>query len=123
MLILAACSGGIPGVIRGSGEPVVIKYEQGMSVDMYTTVISGENFRGKAVMDGAQSFYGNSVGTNGFGQVFGSFGTGNFTAVMLGDKGNTIRCQMKYADSSGFTTSGGVGECIHSDGRIMDLIW
>ena len=28
-------------------------------------------------------------------------------AVLFGDKGSTMRCNMNYADSSGFTTMGG----------------
>ena len=30
---------------------------------------------------------------------------------------------LQFADASGFTTSGGVGECIHSDGRMIDVVW
>jgi len=28
---------------------------------------------------------------------------------------------MQYADSTGLTLIGGVGECIHSDGSIIDV--
>ena len=30
---------------------------------------------------------------------------------------------MQYADSSGFTPTGDVGECLHSDGRVIDVVW
>lgn len=122
-VLLAACGGEMTGQIRGTGERVTFTYEQSMDHDVYTAVIGNETFSGKAVMDGSSSGLG--VGTFG-GQVGTAtvMGTTNrFVAVLLGNKGNSLNCQMRYADSSGFTTSGGVGVCQHSDGRIIDVVW
>jgi hypothetical protein len=33
------------------------------------------------------------------------------------------RCLMQYADSMGITNFGGVGECVHSDGSRLDIVW
>lgn len=120
---LAACGGEMTGQIRGTGERVAFIYEQGMDHDKYTVVIDGETFSGKAVMDGSSTGYGTAVfgGQIGTGTLFGT--TNRFVAVLLGNNGNSLNCQMRYADSSGFTTLGGVGICQHSDGRVIDVVW
>lgn len=74
-------------------------------------------------MDGSSNNYTHIWGVNGAIPVMGYGTTNRFIAVLLGDKGNALNCQMRYADSSGFTTSGGVGICQHSDGRIIDVVW
>lgn len=132
---LAGCmSGGMNGVMS-DGTPVLMKYEQGMSSDTYKTVINGETFVGKAVSADATTMM-----TNGFSSVtaysgantaaaYGnSFGMGTamggkFVAVLIGDKGNALNCMMQYADTTGFTSAGGVGQCHHSDGRSLALTW
>lgn len=124
LLALAACSGGMTGQIRGTGEKVPFTYEQGIDHDVYGTTIDGEVFSGKAVMDGSSTVVGNTFGANGFGPtMFGTGYTNRFVAVLLGNRGSSLNCQMRYADSSGFTTSGGVGVCSHSDGRLIDIVW
>ncbi|MDF1621201.1 hypothetical protein [Pseudothioclava nitratireducens] len=129
--LLSACGGTMQGAVRGSGQPVQFSYEQGMSSDMLTAVIDGETFNGKAVMRGASTTIGTGFGTataggtTAFGTttIVGSSYTGDFVAVLLGSKGSTLSCQLQYADSSGFTTAGGVGVCQHSDGRVIDIVW
>jgi hypothetical protein len=112
------------GVVRGSGEQIVLNYEQGMDTDFLTTTIDEEKLEGKAVMRGASSFTGNAIGSDGsHAALYGSTTTGDVIAKLIGDKGSTLSCDLQYADSSGFTTSGGVGVCKHSDGRIIDVIW
>ena len=129
--LLSACGGTMQGAVRGSGQPVQFSYEQGMSSDTLTAVIDGETFNGKAVMRGASTTIGTGFGTataggtTAFGTttIVGSSYTGDFVAVLLGSKGSSLSCQLQYADSSGFTTSGGVGVCQHSDGRVIDIVW
>lgn len=122
-LSLAGCAGEMTGQVRGTGERVVFKYEQDFDQDRYSTVIGGETFSGKAVMDGSTSGVGTVFGDGWDSAIFGSTTTNRFVAVLLGNKGNSLNCQMRYADSSGFTSSGGVGQCLHSDGRIIDVVW
>lgn len=129
--LIAACGGTMQGVVRGTGQPVVFAYEQGVSSDSLTAVIDGETFNGRAVMQGATTTVGTAFGNAAFGTttgfatttLFGSTYTGEFVAVLLGSNGSTLNCQLQYADSSGFTTSGGVGLCQHSDGRLIDVVW
>ncbi|MFN3991310.1 MAG: hypothetical protein ACK4IU_00195 [Tabrizicola flagellatus] len=121
--LLAGCAGEMTGQVRGTGERVKFTYEQGMDSDKYMATIGGETFVGKAVMDGSSSGVGTAFGDGMTAAIFGSSTTNRFVAVLLGNKGSSLNCQMRYADSSGFTTSGGVGVCQHSDGRIIDVIW
>lgn len=128
---LGACSGTMQGVVRGTGQPVQFSYEQGMDSDTLRAVIDGESFQGKAVMRGATTTVGTGFGTaysgstSAFGTttIIGSTYTGDVVAVLLGSSGSSLSCQLHYADSSGFTTMGGVGVCQHSDGRVIDVLW
>lgn len=128
---LSACGGNMQGVVRGTGQPVTFAYEQGMSRDSLTAEIDGEAFAGKAVMRGASTTVGTAFGTAtagtttafGTSTLIGSSYTGDFVATLIGNRGSTLSCQLQYADSSGFTTAGGVGVCQHSDGRIIDIVW
>ncbi|WP_149786260.1 hypothetical protein [Lutimaribacter pacificus] len=121
--IVAGCSGTMQGVVRGEGTPVQFQYEQGVDRDFYRTSIDGESFSGQAVNAGATSGVGTVFANGATGTVLVTSSSGNFVAVLMGDRGSTMRCQMNYADSSGFTSMGGVGICQHSDGRVIDVTW
>ena len=123
LMLLAACGGTMQGVVRGEGSRVTFKYEQGFDRDFYTATIDGENFKGQAVQADARTGVGVGFAAGTAVPVVTSSTSGNIVAVMFGDKGSTMRCNMNYADSSGFTTMGGVGLCQHSDGRIIDIMW
>lgn len=131
VLVLAACSGEMRGVVRGTGEPVSIAYTQGMESDTLSTTIDGEAFTGRAVMADARAVTGKT-----FGNIYGAAGTaavntgtiglsssGNMLAMLLGNNGSTLRCQLNYASAFAETSAGGVGICSHSDGRIIDVQW
>ena len=136
-LTLSACAGTMNGMVRGSGERISISYTQGMQHDnLKVKMPDGEIFSGKAVMVGHSTSMGigfssaaatSSSGAyaTGSGTSFGvveSY-TGSMQAVLFGNKGHTMRCKFQYADSSGFTTAGGVGLCETSDGRVVDVQW
>lgn len=121
--LLAGCAGEMTGQIRGTGERVIFAYEQGIDSDNYTATIGNEKFVGKAVMDGSSSGVATAFGGGFNTTAFGATSTNRFVAVLLGNRGSSLNCQMRYADSSGFTTAGGVGVCQHSDGRIIDVVW
>jgi hypothetical protein len=131
LILLTGCMGGQMKGVTSDAQSVTMNYDQKMDYDVYSIHVDGEHFEGKAVMvdatttfgtafGSAYSQYGSAVGTT---NVVGFTGSGKFKAVLLGSRGNTLRCLMNYADSSGFTSAGGVGECIHSDGRRIDLVW
>ncbi len=121
--LVTGCSGTMQGVVRGEGTPVQFTYEQGMDRDFYSATIDGESFSGQAIDAGATSGVGTVYSGGGFGTVVTTNSSGNFVAVLMGDRGSSMRCQMNYADSSGLTSMGGVGICQHSDGRIIDVTW
>ena len=121
--LLVACAGTMQGVVRGEGTPVTFEYEQGMDRDFYEAIIDGEQFKGQAVHADARSGVGVGVGDGTTVSVITSSTSGNMVAVLFGDKGSTMRCNMNYADSSGFTTMGGVGVCQHSGGLVIDIMW
>lgn len=121
--ILAACSGNMQGVVRGTGQPVLFAYQEGMSSDSLTTEIEGEEFTGKAVMRGSSTTIGTVFGDSSTSTLMGSRYTGDIVATLIGNRGSTLSCQLQYADSSGLTSAGGVGVCQHSDGRIIDMVW
>ena len=123
LTLLSACGGTMQGMVRGDGSRVTFKYEQGFDRDFYTATIDGENFKGQAVQADARTGVGVGFAAGTAVPVVTSSTSGNIVAVMFGDKGSTMRCNMNYADSSGFTTMGGVGLCQHSDGRIIDIMW
>ena len=128
--LLAGC-GGDMSAISSKGKSVEFRYEQGMSSDTYFATVGNESFKGRAVMVDANSTFGTAFGSaySSYGSVSGTASTFGFSsggkvkAVMIGSKGSTLRCLMQYADTSGFTTMGGVGECIHSDGSRIDVSW
>ena len=123
LTLLVACGGTMDGVVRGDGTRVTFKYEQGMDRDYYHATIDGENFKGQAVQADARTAVGVGFAAGTTVPVITTSTSGNFVAVMFGDRGSTMRCNMNYADSSGFTTFGGVGVCQHSDGRVIDIMW
>lgn len=134
-LTLVGCAGTMNGMVRSSGHPVSIAYTQSADHDDLTiTMPDGETFTGKAVMIGKSTSVGYGVGNatatssgrryasgTGFGVV--NTYTGNMQAVLFGNRGHTMRCNLQYADSSGFTAAGGIGLCETSDGRVIDVQW
>ena len=123
LALLIACGGTMDGVIRDDGTRVTIRYEQGMDRDFYEMTVDGEDFKGQAVHADARTGVGVGFAAGTTVPVIASSTSGNFVAVMFGNRGSTMRCNMNYADSSGFTTIGGVGICQHSDGRKIDIMW
>ena len=131
LLFLSACMGGNMKGVTSDGKPITMKYSQGYSSDTYSTVIDGETFEGTAVMVEDSTTFGSAFGAayssygsafaNSLGAAYSS--TGKAKAVLIGSKGSSLRCIMEYADNSGFTTAGGIGNCVHSDGRTLVVQW
>jgi len=127
VLLLSGCAGTMNGMVRNTGDSVTITYQQGMEHDDLQVVMpDGEIFKGKAVMVGRSSGigwgFGGASATSPAFSIVESY-TGSMQAVLFGDRKHTMRCKFQYADSSGFTTSGGVGHCETSDGRVVDVLW
>ena len=130
--ILISCSSisGMKGFLS-DGKPFTMGYTQNMMSDTYRTTIDGENFEGRAVMVDQQATFGTAFGNafSSYSSVFsssfavGSSSGGKFKAILIGDKGSTLMCLMQYADPTGMTNFGGVGECVHSDKRTVKFTW
>ena len=117
---LSGCVGEMQGVERGSGKPIKFNFEQGLDSDVLTANINSEDFKGKSVQANSSAFFGNTFGGAGF---FGTTSGSKYVATLFGSKGSTMRCDLTYADAGGFTGSGGVGVCQHSNGRLIDVMW
>ena len=128
--LISSCSGSMDAV-SSTGNTVKFKYTSGVTSDEYTAVVGNESFKGRAVQVDVKTTFGTA-----FGQAFSSYGTatgvanqintssgGKVKATLIGSKGSTLKCLMQYADSTGITLFGGVGECIHSDGSVIDVVW
>ncbi|WP_058239651.1 hypothetical protein [Shimia marina] len=124
-LFLSACGGTMHGVVRGEGTPVAFSYKQGLDRDTYTAVMNGETFTGEAIYPDNNANYDLGVNPNpGINDDdFAMRISGPVPATLFGNKGSTMQCNMLYADSSGFTTAGGKGVCLHSAGKIIDVLW
>lgn len=123
VFMLAACSGTMMGMIQQNGETVSLQFkDNGFGSGRITTTLSdGETFQGKFVEASSSGF---STGfSTGGGSSFGTVAlySGNIDAVLFGDKGHTMKCKFRAADSSIGLPSGGVGMCQVSDGRVIDV--
>jgi len=131
VVTLVAGCGSDMRAVSSNGETAKFRYEQGLSSDSYYATIGSESFEGRAVMVDAQTTFGTAFGSaySSFGSAFSTANSVGFSsggkvkAVMWGDKGSTLHCLMQYADSMGITSMSGVGECIHSDGSRIDVVW
>lgn len=122
--LLSACAGAgtMNGMIRGSGKPILIAYTQSIQHDnLQVTMPDGESFTGKAVMANHSTNASINVSNNNFN--IGKNYTGTMKAILFGNKGNTMRCDLQYANSSGYTPDGGVGLCETSNGKTIDVQW
>ena len=120
---LVGCAGVITG-LDSTGQRVTIDYTQGAVSDNYSLTYRGEYFEGKAVGVNQGTNVTTFVAPGGnIVQGFGTSGNGLFKATLIGDKGSILKCEMNYASSSGYTPSGGIGTCIHTDGTTIELVW
>ena len=128
LVFLVGCAGQMDGLVQGTGQRVVIEYTQGFAHDnLKVKMPDGETFTGKAVMVGHSTSIGRVTTTSGSATtssigVFDTY-TGSAEATLFGDEGGSMRCKLQYADSSGFTTFGGVGLCKSSDEELIDIKW
>ncbi len=123
-ILLAGCAGSMSGMTRSDGEKVAINYSQGMVHDNLTvTMPDGEEFKGKVVMVGGSTSHASIYGTDGNAFATVNTYTGNMHGVLFGDAGHSMVCKLQYADSSGFTSMGGVGMCETSASEVIDVQW
>jgi len=127
------------GLVRNEGKRVQFNYEQGPDT-VNVTLPDGEFFSGKIVYVNSQA-QGSSLGFSmgGFsGTMNGapysadnsevSFGmtslqqfNGTADAVLFGTKGTTMQCKFRLSDTSWGLTSGGIGLCVTTTDKIIDV--
>lgn len=142
-LALAACAmppiqgGGVVSTPAGQpgGQATMVIEQHGAWPTPLATVslADGEVFRGKVIHERTQPDVGVGFGsTYGWGPRRGGLGYGTgmvFTgpeettrasALLIGDRGHSMTCDIRTADPGAFY-SGGFAECKVSDGRIVAL--
>ncbi|PVZ68372.1 hypothetical protein [Pelagibaculum spongiae] len=122
------------GSIRGvssSGSNVIFDYKQDIfAKDGELTVQTGDGevFRGKFVQQStSQSGSTWSIGesSNDDSLLLGdSTSTSSKTqALLIGNKGNSMKCQFQFSDPAFGIDGGGIGSCTVSDGREINLVF
>jgi len=124
-LVLAACSGDMRGAVQSpAGQPLgaaAFHYENsGFGYGKVTaTLPDGERFEGSYSQSKGTAF--STAHATVSGQWIGGAGTTTYSsnqyeAVLLGDRGHSMRCRFQGNGS-------GVGVCQVSDGRTVDVQW
>lgn len=123
VFLLSSCAGTTTGVmedpITQSSIPVSVSWDGGgLGAGNVTVTVEDEVFSGKWVQ---QQTFGNtfgfatSGGQNAFFSGFGSSQSTTHNAVLIGDKGHTMTCNII---SDGFT---GIGRCSVSNGKNVSF--
>ncbi|GAA6154066.1 hypothetical protein [Pseudoteredinibacter isoporae] len=128
---LAACesNGVIEGVSRG--EVVRMEYQQGFfDNDGKLTLImpNGERFEGKFVQgststDGDEIRIGESSNDDSWVLMDSEQRSSSAKALLLGDKGRSMKCEFQFSSARGGIDDGGIGECKLSDGKKVEVVF
>jgi hypothetical protein len=126
LLLLAACSADMRGAVHSSaGQPLgpaKFHYEEtGIGSGSITAALpDGELFNGSyTAVTALSSSSGWAKSDSGWAYVSGTStaNSGQFEAVLLGDRGHSMQCLFRGGPF------GGVGTCRVSDGRMIDMQW
>jgi hypothetical protein len=122
--LIAGCSGGMNGVLRGSGEQVSVASYAGLCLDsLQITLPDGETFIGYIPTpegDGEADPFCVSpyeVASSG------SFGSGGEDpdSILFSDRLNMMRCEINFRKPGRWGAAGGSGICQLSDSRVIDV--
>ena len=127
IVLLAACSGTMKGMVQQGGESVNFQFEEtGIGHGKLTATLSdGETFKGRFAEESSSGFVtgfdtsGTIVRKEAF-EAVESY-SGNIEAILFGNKGHTMRCKFRADNSLMGLPSGGEGRCQVSDGRVIDV--
>ena len=128
--LLSACSGTMKGVVQQGGGSVNFQFEEtGIGHgNMRATLSDGESFKGRFADEAASGFV-TGFDTEGPSativrkeafEALQSY-SGNFEAILFGNKGHTMLCKFRAGNSLRGLPSGGEGRCQISDGRVIDV--
>src|SRR5512134_3903311 len=120
IVLLAACSGTMTGRVQQVGESVIFQFEDsGIGTGtLRTTLSDGETFKGKYADESSSGFV-TGFDTEGkgativHGETFETIESysGNIAAVLFGNKGHTMKCRFRAANSLMGLPGGGEGRC------------
>ena len=126
ILATAGCSGKMDGIIRRDAKRIDILYTDSRVAvaELVAVLPSGERFSGKSQrLDITAEAM--KAKTDSISAHFDDLNTfaGNVKATLIGDGGNLIECRFKLSDLIIGFSSGGIGLCQMSDGRVIDVFF
>ena len=129
LVVVMGCSGKMDGVIRSDAKRIDIMYSDSRlkTAELATVLPNGERFSGKSEpYDRNQEVMSaDSSATDDVAIHFEDLQTfaGNVKATLTSARGNVIECRFKMTDVVMGFSSGGVGICQVSDGRVIDVFF
>ena len=124
------CSGTMQGIVQPGRITATFYFEEtGMGHGtLRTTLPDGERCQVKHVYQSSTAF-GTGYGTARSGPATASASSfsmveaysRNVEAVLFGDRSHTLKCRFRVADTFTGMTSGGIGVCQVSEGRVIDV--
>jgi hypothetical protein len=129
LMAAVGCSGTMDGIIRRDAARIQITFTDTRvaAAELITVLPDGERFQGKPEKLDAQKDMmaaGAAQGTSepaSFPALL-SF-PGNVKALLSGSKGRQMACRFRLTDVILGFSSGGVGLCQMSDGRVIDVFF
>ena len=128
-IVVMACSGQMSGVVRRDAKRIDIMFTDSRlaSAELVTVMPNGERFSGKseAYDKNKEMMSAESTVTDEVAIHFEDLQTfpANAKATLYSDRGNMIECRFKLTDVIIGYSSGGVGLCQVSDGRVIDVFF
>ncbi|MEJ2166766.1 MAG: hypothetical protein P8X90_14655 [Desulfobacterales bacterium] len=126
---MVGCAGSMDGVIRRDAARIQITYTDTRvaTAELITVLPGGEQFRGKSEkLDMQQELMAAGAADRSNNQArFPAVQTfpGNAKALLSDKKGGKMACRFKLTDIIIGFSSGGVGLCQMSDGRVIDVFF
>ena len=128
-IMVMACSGQMSGVVRRDAKRIDIMFTDSRlaSAELVTVMPNGERFSGKSESydKNKEMMSAESTVTDDVAIHFEDLQTfpANAKATLYSDRGNMIECRFKLTDVIIGFSSGGVGLCQVSDGRVIDVFF
>ncbi len=128
-IMVMACSGQMSGVVRRDAKRIDIMFTDSRlaSAELVTVMPNGERFSGKSESydKNKEMMSAESTVTDEVAIHFEDLQTfpANAKATLYSDRGNMIECRFKLTDVIIGFSSGGVGLCQVSDGRVIDVFF
>ena len=128
-LMLVGCES--TGTIRGvsEGRSVQMEYEQGFLENdgiLKVTMQSGETFSGKFVQKSSSKSgdawnIGESSDDDSLILSDSTTISSQAEAILIGNKGNTMKCKFQLSDPESGIDGGGIGSCRTSTGKMINM--